>query len=118
MAAYLKYKSHVTRISFNFYLPNMNHLSSLSAPKRVLLNVKSLKSDEEVVKAFLRYSQRPEDDYERNVHYIHLDPDRNGQESWSHIVLDMNAGGTPDCDLKSVPHEIYKARSANPDGDL
>ena len=96
----------------------MNRSTSLFAPKRVLLIVKSPKSDEEVVKAFLRYSQLPEEQYEKNIHYIHLDPDRKGLESWSHIVLDMNFATAPDRDLTSVPHEIYKVRSVEPEEDL
>jgi hypothetical protein len=51
---------------------------------------------------------RPKEEYEKNVHYIHLDPDRKGLESWSHIVLDINFRTALDSDLNSVPHEIYK----------
>ena len=90
---------------------------SSKAPKRVLLLVKTLSSDEDTVKAFLRHSQRPEKEYKENVHYIHLDPDRKGLESWSHIVLDMEFGTAPDSDLNSVPHEIYRVRSVEPEED-
>lgn len=96
----------------------MNHSLSLFAPKRVLLIVKSPKSDQEIVKAFLQHLQRPEEEYEKNTHYIHLDPDRKGRESWSHIVLDMNFATAPDCGLNSMPHEIYKVRSVELEEDL
>ena len=87
------------------------------APNRVLLLVKSPKSDEAIVKAFLRQSQRPEEEYEENIHYIHLDPDRKGLQSWSYIVLDMNFGTAPESDVNNVPHEIYKVRSVELEED-
>jgi hypothetical protein len=59
----------------------MSHAADSLNPKRVVLNVKSLKSDEGIVKAFLRYSKHSEGEYDRNIHYIHLDPGRNGKES-------------------------------------
>ena len=99
-------------------LTNMQSPVATYTPKRVVIIVKSVKSDEEIVKAFLRYSERSEEEYEGNQHYIHLDPDRKGQDSWSHIILDINAPKAPNCDLQSVPHEIYKVRSVRPDEDL
>jgi hypothetical protein len=50
----------------------MSHAADSLNPKRVVLNVKSLKSDEGIVKAFLRYSKHSEGEYDRNIHYIHL----------------------------------------------
>lgn len=43
---------------------------------RVMLLFKSDESDEDIVKAFLRQTNRPESQYESNEHFIHLDPDR------------------------------------------
>lgn len=79
--------------------------------RRVILLVKAVDSDSDVVKAFLRHSSRSEKEYEHNDHYIHLDPDRQGEIQWSHIVLDMNASTAAAVNLWRVPHEIYKARS-------
>ena len=89
-----------------------------TAPQRILLNVKSPKSDEEVVKAFLRFAQRSEDEYENNQHYIHLDPNRRGNESWSHIVLDMNARKVSTSNLDDILLEIYKAKSEDPRDEM
>lgn len=87
-------------------------------PKRVIIVVKSTRSDEEIVKAILRHLDRAEDEYERNEHFIHLDPDLKGQESWSHVILDMHASMIPNSDLRTLPHEIYKARIVGPEEDL
>lgn len=84
-------------------------------PKRIVLLVKSEQSDSDIVKAFLRYVNQSEDEYEQNFHYVHLDPDRDGSARWSHIILDMSASINPNADLKAIPHAIYKMQ-VNEDG--
>ena len=83
---------------------------------RVILLFQSDKSDEDIVKAFLRQTNRPESQYENNEHFIHLDPDRTTDLKWSHIVLDMHSGLIQDPELDTLPHEIYKANTI--DGSL
>ena len=78
---------------------------------RVVLLFKSDKSDEDIVRAFLRQTNRPESQYENNEHFIHLDPDRAADSKWSHIVLDMHSRLTQDPDLDTLPHEFYKAKN-------
>ncbi|EXJ78280.1 hypothetical protein A1O3_09441 [Capronia epimyces CBS 606.96] len=79
--------------------------------RRVFINVKTPKSDEEIVRAFLRHAKRPDDEYEKNVHLIHQDPERRGSEAWSFLILDMNVHDVQGCDLHDIHYEIYKARS-------
>ncbi|OQU97141.1 hypothetical protein CLAIMM_03125 [Cladophialophora immunda] len=89
-----------------------------TAPLRILIIVKSPQSDEEIIKAFLRYARRSDSEYEKNQHYIHLDPDRRGSESWSHLVLDMDVRETPSCNSDDLHLEIYKVKSENPEDEL
>ena len=96
----------------------MENLQDPTTPRRVLINVKSPKSDNEIVEAFLRFENRPEDEFKKNVHYIHLDPERKGKESWSYIVLDMNAQEAPDCDVHQIHHDIYKVQSKEPGDEM
>lgn len=77
----------------------------------MVLLFKSDESDEDIVKVFLRQTNRPESQYESNEHFIHLDPDRTADSKWSHIVLDMHSGLTQDPDLDALPHEFYKAKN-------
>jgi hypothetical protein len=58
--------------------------------KRVVLLSKSATPNEKIVKAFLRHSLLPENEYEQNLHFFHLYPDRTA-DKWSHIVVDMNS---------------------------
>lgn len=81
------------------------------SPTRVIILSKSSKSNEEIIKAFLRHSSRPEDEYERNLHFFHLDPDRTSGK-WSHIVIDIDST-EEELDLNSLHHEIYKTSSAD-----
>ena len=88
-------------------------MSVPTVAKRVALIFKSDKSDEDIVKAFLRQTDRPESQYENNKHFVHLDPDRTADSKWSHIVLDMHSGLTQDPDLSTLPHEIYRAKDVD-----
>lgn len=85
--------------------------SATSDVNRVVLLVKSEASDDDIVKAFLRYSNDSEHEYEQNRHYIHLDPDRSGSSRWSHIILDMNASDQPAPTPQDIPHEIYRTQA-------
>ena len=76
--------------------------------KRVVLLFKLQNDDEDIVKAFLRYAQHPESEYEENNHFIHLDPDRG--EKTAHIVIDMNKDNVESPDVSTMPHEIYKVK--------
>ena len=87
-------------------------------PKRVVLLFKSSKSDEEVVKAFLRHYGRAEGEYESNERYIHLDPDRKNDEGWSHIVLDMDLRKVGEVGLYALHHDIYKVNDTAGGEDL
>lgn len=78
---------------------------------RVIILSKSLKSNEEIIKAFLQQSGRSEDEYERNIHFFHLDPDRTS-EKWSYIIIDIESNKT-ESDLNNLPHQIYKMSSTN-----
>ena len=106
-------ESHRLAASANMADPN-----AATPPRRVLTIVKSSKSDEEILKAFLRFGKRSDNEYENNQQYIHLDPDRRGQESWSYLVLDMDVQEVPNCNIDDINLEIYKAKSEKPEDEL
>ena len=88
-------------------------MNNPAGAKRVLLNVKSTKSDEEIINAFFRLDH-PEDDQDRNAHSIHYDPNRHHNPDScpkGHIIIDFFGRRYPDLVLQTLPHEIYEVSS-------
>jgi len=85
---------------------------ALQVPKRVILLFKLDHSDQDIVHAFLRYSDRPESEYGMNKHAVHPDARRYFEHDpktyRAHLVIDMDADDLKNPDLTTVPHEIYR----------
>jgi hypothetical protein len=81
---------------------------------RVVLLFKLPHTEEEIVKAFLRYRQYPESEYEENKHFIHLDPERGG-DATAYIMIDINKNHVDSPDTSIIPHEIYKVKLGDDD---
>ena len=86
------------------------------ATRVILLLFQSDRSNEDIIRAFLRQSNIPESQYENGEHFAHLDPDRTSDSKSSHIVLDMHSALIEDPNFDTLPHEIYKAKDV--DGNL
>jgi hypothetical protein len=81
--------------------------------RRVVLLFKIDESDENVVLAFLKYSNRSETGYFLGTHAVHFDPGRHEHEPdtyLAHLVIDINANDLYDPDLTTLPHEIYRVK--------
>jgi len=77
---------------------------------RVIITFKTSKSDEDVIKAFLRHTNRPISQYDSNEHFVHHDLARTTDSKWSHMILDMHSGLVQDPELDTLPHEFYEAK--------
>jgi hypothetical protein len=53
---------------------------SQKLPKRVVLLFKLDDPNDDIIHAFLRYSNRQESEYHMNKHAVHLDPERDEHE--------------------------------------